>query len=134
VPSTICFSNLFEDETAARLNALDTITPTSAPFVNLAMADPTTIRSQGTYMVSNADSHTTHFVLLGVTVYSSLLSSTTARSLSVAFSDCTFLRAIAVLGAVLDRKKFVVNMYQGGISLSSYKKTGKRFANLYQDL
>lgn len=65
VPSMICFSNLFPDKTAHHLNALDTITPISAPFVNLAIADPTTICSQGNYIVLKADSHTTCFFCSG---------------------------------------------------------------------
>jgi hypothetical protein len=132
VPSTVCFSNIFEEETAARLNAVDTIIPVSAPFINLAMADPATLHSQGSYVVSKKDSHITRFFLLGVTVFSSLLSGSTARSVSVAFSDRTFPRAIAVLGAALNRKEFVLNMYQGGISLSSYKKTGEYIVNVYK--
>jgi len=120
-------------ETAARLNAVDTVIPISAPFINLAMADPTTLHLQSNYVVSKMDSHTTRFFLLGITVFSLLLSGSTARSVSVAFSDRTFPRAIAVLGVVLDRKSFVLNMYQGGISLSSYKKTGERIINVYQE-
>ena len=121
VLSTVCFSNIFEEETAARLNAV----PVSVPFINLAMADPATLHSQGSYVVPKKDLHITHFCLLGVTVFSSLLSGSTACSVSVAFSDHTFPRAIAVLGAALNHKEFVLNMYQGGISLSSYKKTGE---------
>jgi hypothetical protein len=89
--------------------------------------------SNGNHVISKMDSHTTRFFLLGVTVFSSLLSGSTARSLSVAFSDRTFPCAIAVLGAILDCKKFDLNMYQGGISLSSYKKTGEKIVNLYKE-
>lgn len=71
---------------------------------------------------------------LGVTVFSSLLSGSTVRSISVAFSDCTFPRAIAVLGAILGCMKFSLNMYQGGISLSSYKKTGESIVNIYKTM
>ena len=113
VPSSICFSNIFSEDTAGQLNALNTMIPFLAPFINLAMAEPTMLHMHGNYIVSKTDPQMTRFFLLGVTTFLSVLSGSTAHSISVAFLDHMFLHVIAILGAVLDRKRFLVNMYQG---------------------
>lgn len=112
-------------EAAACLQKIETL-PVSPQLTNLALVDPANFHLNTSRHVCRAgNSVATRFFLVGSVASSSLFSGQTARSISVAFSDRTFPRAMAVMAELLEVTGFPVFSYRGGISVSSLKKTSE---------
>jgi hypothetical protein len=119
------FRMAFRQEIANRLEYMETYlpSPVRSPVANLAMSEPSTLKLKDGYVVLKADDvHVTRFFLVGLTANSSLFAGAAARGLSVIFSGRTLPRAMAVLGQMFIRKKFIVSTFARGISLSTYKR------------
>ncbi|KAF8064379.1 hypothetical protein FPV67DRAFT_1699290 [Lyophyllum atratum] len=122
-PSMVNLESAFHLSAKPRLHGLDTLQPASTCLVNLAVANPSSLRVKNGFISHADDPGVSRIFLIGMITNSSLTEGAKARSVSVAFSDRTFERAMAVAGAVLGKTRLVLPTYNNGISISTFKKT-----------
>ncbi|KAF8059049.1 hypothetical protein FPV67DRAFT_1675696 [Lyophyllum atratum] len=121
-PRMVNLAEAFYSSATARLQGLETLQTTSRSLINMSTADADALQVKSGYITHRDAPQTTRFFLVGMTTHSSLFRGANARSISVAFSDRTFPRAMAVAGAKLGCKDLFVPSFQDRVSVSTYKR------------
>ncbi|KAG6834437.1 hypothetical protein H0H93_009628 [Arthromyces matolae] len=114
---------------ATRLHAIETMRVETSALVNLATVNPSILR-KGQYLRHHKSlASFSCFFLVGMVTFTNVANDFESHSISIAFSDRTFPRAMAVIGNVTQKDILVVPAYRDGVSLGSYKTASSRGAS-----
>lgn len=119
----VSFQDAYPTSTVHRLETLEMLAG-SQDLVNLALADPTTLRlnKDSSHICSKSSGLPQFFFLVGMCTYSSTTSGDFNRQICVAPSSYTWPRAAAVIGKVIGCNTFQVPSFRRGSSFSTYRK------------
>ncbi|KAG6834163.1 hypothetical protein H0H93_011484, partial [Arthromyces matolae] len=114
---------------ATRLHTIETMRVETSALVNLATVNPSILRKGQFLRHHKSMASFSCFFLVGMVTFTNVANDFESHSISIAFSDRTFPRAMAVIGNVTQKDVLVVPAYRDGVSLGSYKTASSRGAS-----
>ncbi|PPQ75655.1 hypothetical protein CVT26_001812 [Gymnopilus dilepis] len=122
--SVVDFNQVFDAATILRLRKLEVL-PMFDKAINIATADPESLAINGQTICAKGTTEPTHFFALGTITKSSIFNDKYGRQVSVLFSNRSFPRMMAVLGAVYSEKVLFTKSFYGGVVVNAYAQPPK---------